>query len=67
MLLFSFSIILSKSLLLTIVKFFEEFTKFLLTEILSLNVDLKKGSSKHGITSLNPEGELFNVITKDLK
>jgi hypothetical protein len=64
--LFSFSIILSISLLLTIVKFLEEFTKFLWTEILSLNVDLKNGSSKHGITSLNPKGELFNVITNDL-
>ena len=65
--LFSFSIILSKSPLLTIVKYLEELAIILFTDIIKLKVDLKQGSSKQGIISLNARGELFKDITKELK
>jgi hypothetical protein len=45
----------------------EELAIILFTDIIKLKVDLKQGSSKQGIISLNAIGELFKDITKELK
>ena len=53
--------------MLTIVKNLEKLAIALFTDIAKLKVDLKQGSSKHGINSLNAIGELFKEITNELK